>query len=139
VTDDQSSEDDGGCANLRTLATLAPEASDDRKDFQSTTDRFRVTYEVDFRNDDPLDFRNFDVDITDRFGLVEFDSADKDTTKSFIVIADPGRDSVETDVTPNNGATYTVTIEECSSSQGGTPVGDQYNIEKRLIVRAERV
>jgi len=121
TAEDQTSESDGSCTNLRTLASLGPEVSDDRRGFETTKDRFRVTYQVDFKNDGPLEFRDFTVDITDNFGLVEYDSAESDGGKSFIVIADAGRYSVETDVTPNNGATYTVTVEECSSSQGGTP------------------
>jgi hypothetical protein len=56
--------------------------------------------------------------------LVEFDSADRDSGKSFIVIADPGKYDVQTDVTPNNGATYTVKIEECSTIQEGPPPED---------------
>jgi hypothetical protein len=120
-----------GCANLRTLASMGPQISDDRQTFETTTDRFRVTYEVDFKNDDPLEFRDFTVDIIGRFGLPEeSDSAARDRSKSFIVIADAGRYSVETDVSPNNGATYTVLVEECSNPQGepphrgGTPGGE---------------
>jgi len=112
---------DRSCPNVRTLATIGPQASDDRTDFQTTTDRFRVTYEVDFQSDDPIDFKDFTVDITDRFGLVESDSTESDGSKSFIVVEDAGNFSVETDVEPENGATYTVTVEECSISQGGTP------------------
>lgn len=33
-----------GCANLRTLASMGPQISDDRQTFETTTDRFRVTY-----------------------------------------------------------------------------------------------
>ena len=78
------------------------------------------------------------MDIIGRFGLPEeSDSAARDRSKSFIVIADAGRYSVETDVSPNNGATYTVLVEECSNPQGeppyrggtpggGTPGEDQY-------------
>src|SRR5215211_6363293 len=141
TAEDTSSE---SCENLKTLASIGPQVSDDKKDFETTQDRFRVTYEVDFKNDGPLEFRDFEVDITDRFGLVEFDSADKDSSKSFIVIADPGKYSVETDVTPNNGATYTVKVEECSQAGGTTgggstggettggesPVKDQYGKTK---------
>jgi len=116
-TEDQYSGDE--CENPQTLATLGPETSDDRKEFETTTDRFLVTYEVDFESDDPLDFRLLEVDITDRFGLVEFDEADRDASKSFVVIEDPGKFAVETDVTPNNGATYTVKVEECPGSAGG--------------------
>jgi hypothetical protein len=91
-------QNERGCANLRTLASMGPQISDDRQDFETTTDRFRVTYEVDFKNDDPIEFRDFTVDINDRFGLVEYDSAARDRSKSFIAIADAGRYSVETDV-----------------------------------------
>ena len=121
----------GECANPRALASLGPEDSDDKADFETTTDRFRVTYEVDFHSDRPFDFRDFEVDITDRFGLVEFDSAHRDTSKSFIVIADPGRYSVETDVTPNNGATYTVTVAECPATP--TPPEQPVNNSKGVI------
>lgn len=119
-----------GCENPRTLATLGPGVSDDKKDFQTTTDRFVVTYEVDFKNDGPLEFRQFAVDITDRFGLVEFDIADRDASKSFVVVEDAGRFAVETDVTPNNGATYTMTVEECvSTASGGSGQGPVDNPE----------
>jgi hypothetical protein len=51
--------------------------------------------------------------------------------------------SIETDVEPNNGATYTVIVEECSNPQGeppprngtrgnDTPVQDQYAPDKQL-------
>ena len=123
---------------------MGPQISDDRQTFETTTDRFRVTYEVDFKNDDPLEFRDFTVDIIGRFGLPEeSDSAARDRSKSFIVIADAGRYSVETDVEPNNGATYTVLVEECSNPQGEpphregapggeTPAGGQYGPSKRV-------
>jgi len=99
---------------------------------------------VDFKNDNPLEFRDFTVDIIGRFGLpVESDSAERDASNSFIVIEDRGRFSVETDVEPDNGATYTVIIEECSNPQGeprprngtpgnDTPVRDQYAPNKQL-------
>jgi hypothetical protein len=131
-------QNERGCTNLRTLASMGPQVSDDRQDFETTTDRFRVTYEVDFKNDDPLEFRDFTVDIIGRFGLPEeSDSAARDRSKSFIVVADARKYSVETDVEPNNGATYTVLVEECSNPQGEpphrggtpggeTPGGDQY-------------
>ena len=82
------------------------------------------------------------MDIIGRFGLPEeSDSAARDRSKSFIVIADAGRYSVETDVEPNNGATNTVLVEECSNPQGEpphrggtpggeTPGGDQYGPSK---------
>jgi hypothetical protein len=133
-----------GCANLGTLASMGPQISDDRQTFETTTDRFRVTYEVDFKNDDPLEFRDFTVDIIGRFGLpVESDSAERDASKSFVVIEDKGRFSVETDVEPDNGATYTMIVEECTNPQGeprprngtppnDTPVRDQYARDKQL-------
>src|SRR5918994_2338634 len=137
-------QNERGCTNLRNLTSMGPQVSDDRQTFETTTDRFRVTYEVDFNNDDPLEFRDFTVDIIGRFGLPEeSDSAARDRSKSFIVIADAGRYSVETDVEPNNGATYTVLVEECSNPQGeppprngtrsnDTPVRDQYAPDKQL-------
>jgi hypothetical protein len=114
----------GACANPREVATLGPTTSDDRVAFRTTVDRFRVTYEVNFEDDDPDGFKDFTVDITDRFGLVESDSTDEDATESFIVVEEAGSFAVETDVEPENGATYTVTVEECGGDDNGNGGGD---------------
>jgi RTX calcium-binding nonapeptide repeat (4 copies) len=111
----------GTCQNPRVVATLGPTRNDDRRSFQTTADRFRVSFEVDFVNDDPNAFRDFTVEINDSFGLVESDSTDQDDQASFIVPEEPGRFEVSADVEPNNGSTYKVTVEDCrGTTTGGT-------------------
>jgi RTX calcium-binding nonapeptide repeat (4 copies) len=111
----------GTCQNPRVVATLGPTRNDDRRSFQTTADRFRVSFEVDFVNDDPNAFRDFTVEINDSFGLVESNSTDQDDQASFIVPEEPGRFEVSADVEPNNGSTYKVTVEDCrGTTTGGT-------------------
>jgi len=106
------------CDDLRTVARLGPTTADSREPFRTTQDVFRVTYEVDFLDDSGTTFTNFDVEITDRFGLVESDSRDTDGGQSFLVPEDAGTYAIETDVEPENGARYTVVVEECAEDEG---------------------
>ena len=119
----QRDQGQAACPGAAEVDTLGPTRSDDRSPFETTTDRFRVTYEVDFVNDRNL-LNDFTVEITDRFGLVESDFAENDTTESFLVAEEAGSFAVETDVEPENGATYTVTVEECGGAGGGGGDGD---------------
>ena len=125
------------CPNAQAVATLGPTSSDDRASFRTTTDRFRVSYEVNFEDDDPNRFKDFSVEITDRFGLVESDSADQDTETSFLVPEDAGTFEVLAEVEPNNGANYTVVVEQCGEAAddggngggGGGPDDEQYGVD----------
>lgn len=119
-------QDSASCPGAQEVQTLGPTTSDERLAFETTTDRFLVTYEADFNDDNDLE-NNFTTDIADRFGLVESDSTDVDATEGFIVAEDAGSFAIETDVEPENGATYTVTVEQCAGTEeGGTGEGGTF-------------
>jgi len=64
-------------------------------------------------------FNAADIDIEDRFGLVDFVNLSEDETNSFIVTEGAGSYDLVVQIDPPNGATYTVTVEDC----GGTTMG----------------
>jgi len=61
-----------------------------------------------------------DIDIEDRFGLVDFVNLSEDETNSFIVTEGAGTYDLVVQIAPPNGATYTVTVEDCRGTTTGT-------------------
>jgi hypothetical protein len=108
-----------GCTQLTELARLGPTTSDRRQAFEVTQRSFRVTYEVEFSVPE-TQFRDFEIQIQDEFGLVESDSTENDGTFGFLVPEGPGSFEFVTDVEPENGAEYTVVVEECAQGGGTT-------------------
>ena len=122
---------DGACQNPQEVIAVGPTTENTRTPFTTTGDVFRVSYDVAFQ--DPGPFDNATIDIKDRFGLVDFAIVDKDEGNSFIVTDDAGSYDLVVNIKPPNGATYTVTIEDCGAAangnggNNGTAAGDQYN------------
>lgn len=118
--DDPSAAEDQYAQGCETVATVGPASNDQSVPFQISGDEFVVSYEVTF--DESSDgFRDFTIEIQDRFGLVESDSTDQSTTQTFTVPEGPGNFEVVTDVEPENGATYTIIIQDCVGNADQTP------------------
>jgi len=114
------------------VRTVGPTTENTRTPFTTTGDVFRVSYDVAF--DDPGAFNSADIDIETRSGgLVEYANVSEDEINSYIVTEGAGSYNLVVKIDPPNGATYTVTIEDCgATTQGngddnGTAADDQYN------------
>ena len=118
------------CPGAEEVASLGPATNDQRQDFDITGESFRVTYDVEFTNEQA--FRDFTVEIEDRFGLVESDSTSESGTRSFTVPEGAGSYDLLVEVEPNGGAEYTVVIEDCTGTNnnggggGNGNAGEQY-------------
>ena len=127
----QENTSSGACQNPQEVLTVGPTTENTRATFTTTGDVFRVSYDVAF--EDPEAFNSADIDIEDRFGLVDFAIVDEDEENSFIVTEGAGTYDLVVNIDPPNGATYTVTVEDCGgATQGngddnGTAADDQYD------------
>ena len=109
----------GACQNPQEVITVGPTTENTRTPFTTTGDVFRVSYDVAFEDPGPLD--NANIDIEDSLGLVDYAIVDKDEKNSFIVTEGAGSYDLVVDIQPPNGATYTVTVEDCMGSETTTP------------------
>jgi hypothetical protein len=101
------------------VLTVGPTTENTRTPFTTTGNVFRVTYDVAFN--DPEAFNSADIDIEDRSGgLVDFVNLSEDETNSFIVTDGAGSYDLVVRIYPPNGATYTVTVEDCHGATTGT-------------------
>jgi hypothetical protein len=101
------------------VLTVGPTTENTRTPFTTTGNVFRVSYDVAFN--DPDAFNSADIDIEDRSGgLVDFVIVSEDETNSFIVTDGAGSYELVVQIQPPNGATYTVTVEDCSGATTGT-------------------
>jgi hypothetical protein len=101
------------------VLTVGPTTENTRTSFTTTGNVFRVNYDVAFN--DPEAFNNTaEIDIEDRFGLVDFVNVHEDETNSFIVTEGAGTYDLVVQIAPPNGATYTVTVEDCRGATTGT-------------------
>ena len=139
VTIAQEEQDE--CSQVREVASIGPTTGDVREPFEISERSFRVTYEVAFSVPE-TEFRSFDVEIVDEFGLVESDSTEADGTFSFLVPEGPGSFEIVTNVEPENGAEYTVIVEECAGTGGGTTevttaetTGGTVHVSEKVIIR----
>lgn len=114
---------DGACTNPKEVAAVGPTTDNTRTPFKVTGSIFRVSYDVTFEDPDAL-FNSLDIDIEDRFGLAAFEIVDESGRDSFIVTEGPGSFELVVNVTPNNGATYTITVEDCTSKGDPSDPGD---------------
>jgi hypothetical protein len=105
------------------VITVGPTTENTKTPFTTTGDVFRVSYDVAF--EDPDAFNSADIDIEDRFGLVDFAIVDQDEQNSFIVTEGAGSYDLVVNIQPPNGATYKVTIEDCGAAANGN--GDDVN------------
>src|SRR5215213_8302662 len=106
------------CQNPQEVLTVGPTTENTRTPFTTTGNVFRVSYDVAFN--DPEAFNLAEIDIEDRFGLVEFANVHEDQTNSFIVTEGAGSYDLVVNIAPPNGATYTVTVEDCGGTTTGT-------------------
>jgi hypothetical protein len=100
------------------VLSVGPTTENTRTPFTTTGNVFRVSYDVAFN--DPEAFNAADIDIEDRFGLVDFVNLSEDETNSFIVTEGAGSYDLVVQIDPPNGATYTVTVEDCRGTTTGT-------------------
>jgi hypothetical protein len=115
-------QQNGSCQSPRTVATVGPTRDNTRTPFEVTGRTFRVSYDVTF--EDPNAFNALDIEIEDRFGLAAFQTVEESGSDSFIVTEGPGSFELLVNVTTNNGATYTVTVEDCvGTAPGGNDGG----------------
>jgi len=128
----QETSSSDACQNPQEVVTVGPTTENTKTPFTTTGDVFRVSYDVAF--DDPEAFNHADIDIeTPSGGLVEFANVSEDETNSYIVTEGAGSYNLVVKIDPPNGATYTVTIEDCgATTQGngddnGTAADDQYS------------
>src|SRR5215203_2180783 len=106
------------CQNPQEVLTVGPTTENTRTPFRTTGNVFRVSYDVAFN--DRQAFNAADIDIEDRFGLVDFVNLSEDETNSFIVTEGAGSYDLVVQIDPPNGATYTVTVEDCGGTTTGT-------------------
>src|SRR5215217_1807453 len=106
------------CRNPQEVLTVGPTTENTRTPFTITGDVFRVSYDVAFN--DPEAFNSADIDIENRFGLVDFVNLSEDETNSFIVTEGAGSYDLGVQIDPPNGGTYTVTVEDCGGTTTGT-------------------
>src|SRR5215213_6874864 len=106
------------CQNPQEVLSVGPTTENTRTPFTTTGNVFRVSYDVAFN--DPEAFNHADIDIESRFGLVAFANVNVDETNSFIVTEGAGSYDLVVQIDPPNGATYTVTVEDCRSTITGT-------------------
>jgi hypothetical protein len=100
------------------VLTVGPTTENTRTPFTTTGNVFRVSYDVNFN--DRRAFNSADIDIEDRFGLVDFVNLSEDANNSFIVTEGAGTYDLVVRIDPPNGATYTVTVEDCRGTTTGT-------------------
>src|SRR5215213_6389743 len=106
------------CQNPQEVLSVGPTTENTRTPFTTTGNVFRVSYDVAFN--DPEAFNHADIDIESRFGLVAFANVNVDETNSYIVTEGAGSYDLVVNIDPPNGATYTVTVEDCGGTTTGT-------------------
>jgi len=109
------------CQNPQEVLTVGPTTENTRTPFTTTGNVFRVSYDVAF--DDPEAFNSADIDIEDRFGLVDFANVSEDESNSFIVTEGAGSYDLVVNIDPPNGAHYTVSVEDCGVVDQGNGEG----------------
>src|SRR5215211_5683129 len=107
------------CQNPQEVLTVGRTTENTRTPFTTTGNVFRVSYDVNFN--DRRAFNSADIDIEDRSGgLVDFVNLSEDANNSFIVTEGAGTYDLVVRIDPPNGATYTVTVEDCRGTTGTT-------------------
>ena len=118
---------DNICSETTTVFDIDSSRADIKRSFQTTQRSFRVTYDVDFTDDQNND-NAFVLEIRDGSRVVDSSTSTEDDQDSFLVLEQPGTFTIETDVEPNRAAEYEVFIEECTEGDdGSTPADDQYD------------
>lgn len=113
---------DEQCPGAEIVAAVGPTTDNDTTSFEATGETLRVTYQVQFLNDDS--FSSLDITIEDRFGVLQSEFIDESGTDSFIVVTEePTSFDLITELQPANSGEYTVVVEDCAGSDP-TPPGD---------------
>ncbi len=122
---------DDTCSETTTVFDIDSTTADRTESFRTTERAFRVTYDVDFTDDQNRD-NSFVLEIRDGSRVVESNTSTEDDQFSSLVLEQPGSFTIETDVESDRAAEYEVLIEECADEDGGggngggTPGDDQY-------------
>ena len=99
---------------------MGPATENTKTPFTTTGNVFRVSYEVAFKDPEALNHAGIDIE-TPSGGLVKYANLSEDETNSYIVTEGAGSYNLVVKIGPPNGATYTVTIEDCVGSETTTP------------------
>jgi hypothetical protein len=110
----------GACQNPQVVRTVGPATENTKTPFTTTGNVFRVSYEVAFKDPEALNHAGIDIE-TPSGGLVKYANLSEDETNSYIVTEGAGSYNLVVKIGPPNGATYTVTIEDCVGSETTTP------------------
>jgi hypothetical protein len=102
------------------VRTVGPTTENTETPFTTTGDVFRVSYEVAFKDPGALHHAGIDIE-TRAGGIVKYANLDKDETDSYIVTKGAGSYNLVVSIGPPNGATYKVTVEDCTGSETTTP------------------
>jgi hypothetical protein len=115
-----SSEESDACQNFRDfkeVLTVEPTSENTRTPFTITGNAFLVAYDVAF--DDPEASNHADIDIEDRFGLVDSVNLSENEANDFIVTEGAGSYDLVVHIDPPNGGMYTVSILDCGVAADG--------------------
>ena len=110
----------GACQNPQVVRTVGPATENTKTPFTTTGNVFRVSYEVAFKDPEALNHAGIDIE-TPSGGLVKYANLSEDETNSYIVTEGAGSYNLVVKIGPPNGATYTVTVEDCVGSETTTP------------------
>ena len=108
----QQNQEGGSCANPKEVAAIGPTTDNSVTPFTTTGRTFRVSYTV--SGIDPDELEAVEIDIEGRFGLVDFATVEEDGSDSFVVTEEAGSYELVVNVSPQNSAEYTVTVEDCA-------------------------
>ena len=109
---DGGTQGDSSCANAEEVANVGPTTDNSVTPFETTGRTFRVSYDVTFIEEDA--FSSVEIDVEDRFGLVDFEIVERSERDRFIVTEGPGAYELIVNVEPANSARYSVSIEDCA-------------------------
>lgn len=130
VLPDRAAAQSNVCSETNTVFERDSTRADIRETFQTTQRTFRVTYDVDF-TDNESDEDSFVLQIKDGPRVVESSKSTEDEQFSALALEPPGTFTVVTNVKPDKAVEYEVFIEECADGQGGdTPADNQYDDEE---------
>jgi cytoskeletal protein RodZ len=129
--DDQQADEE--CVNPREVGSVGPTTRDSETPFEVTNRTFRVTYNVtvEDRQDDDNTVR---IEIQDRSRLTVVENVDESGAGSLISTEGPGRFDLVVNVQPEDGARYTITVEDCAGAASNNDNDDIINVpnKKRL-------
>jgi hypothetical protein len=112
------------CKNPSRLDSIDDATRDASFSFNTTGNKFRVTYDVTFDTDGD----SFRIEINRNGTEVESDETTEDVTdRDFIVSAGSDTYELRADVTPDDTATYSVTVDDCRGSDDNNDGNNRNN------------